>query len=76
MALDHGVQPIDQCLTQWGISNTDVIRALPQQQLTFKMLQKARKGRRLTPHIQHKILVSLQALRPQQKLTIKDLFNY
>jgi len=72
---DLGVQPIDALLTSWEKSNADVVSASTKQ-LTHKMVQKARKGRRLTPHIQYKILSAMHTLKPDAGLTLKDLFNY
>ena len=72
---DLGVQPIDALLISWEKSNADVV-SVSTRQLTHKMVQKARKGRRLTPNIQSKILSAVQTLKPDLGLTIKDLFNY
>jgi hypothetical protein len=72
---DLGVQPIDALLTSWEKSNADVV-SVSTKQLTHKMVQKARKGRRLTSHIQYKILSAMNALKPDAGLTLKDLFNY
>ncbi len=70
-----GVQPLDSQITRLNLSETEIIKASTRQ-LTFKMLQKGRKGRRLTPNAQHKILEALHALKPDEHLTLKDLFNY
>lgn len=66
--------PIDAVMTQRGISNAALVEASTKQ-LTFKMVQKARKGKRLTPNVQRKILSALQALDPAGKWTLKRLFN-
>lgn len=72
---DLGVQPIDALLTGWDVSNAQVVSASTKQ-LSHKMVQKARKGRRLTPHAQYKILAALNTLKPDAGRTLKDLFNY
>lgn len=70
-----GSQPLDDLMHRLEISNTDLVRASTEQ-LNFKMVQKGRKGRRLTPNIQKKILRALQTLRPDQPWTLQSLFNY
>ena len=72
---EFGVQPIDQLMVKEGLSNTDLVEASTQQ-LTHKMVAKARNGRRLTTNIKNKILVSVKSLRPQLTITFKELFNY
>jgi hypothetical protein len=72
---DLGVQPLDEVMTRLGLSNADLVKASTEQ-LSFKMMQKARKGRRLTPNIQRKIINALQKLPASQGLTLKDIFNY
>ena len=72
---DLGPQPIDTLLTTWGKSNADVV-SVSTKQLSHKMVQKARKGRRLTPNVQYKILAAITTLKPDAGLTLKDLFNY
>ncbi len=68
-------QPIDALMTKLGLSNADLVSASTEQ-LTFKNVQKARTGRRLTPNIQEKILKALQKLKPELKLARRDLFRY
>lgn len=72
---DPGLQPLDAIMTRLGVTNADVVKASTSQ-LTFKMLHKGRRGRRLTPNVQHKILEAFHALRPDEKFTLKDFFNY
>ena len=73
--MDLGVQPIDELMTRLGLTNADLVKASAQM-LTFKMVQKARKGRRLTLNVQQKILNAIRAARPENNITFKDLFNY
>ena len=72
---NYGPQPIDALMSERGLSNADIVRASTEQ-LTFKMVQKARKGRRLTPNIQNKILEAVRTVCPDQNFALKDLFNY
>ncbi len=75
MAIEHGVQPIDALMNALALSNADVVAASTRQ-LSFKAMQKGRKGRILTPNMQIKILEALRTLKPERNLTLKDLFNY
>ncbi len=50
-------------MTELGLSNADLVKASTEQ-LTFKMVQKARKGKLLTPNVQNKILAALKTLVP------------
>ena len=68
-------QPLDDIMTQLGLSNADLVHASTEQ-LSFKMVNKGRKGRRLTLNIQQKILMALLKVKPELKLGKKDLFRY
>ena len=72
---DLGPQPIDSLMTRLGLSNADLVR-FSTLQLSFKMVQKARKGRRLTSKAKTKILNALHLALPEQKFAHRDLFNY
>ncbi len=71
-----GPQPLDALLEKLQLSNTNVVEALPAQQLSHKMVQKGRNGRRISINIQNKILKALNGLHPDQKFKLNDLFNY
>jgi len=73
--LEYGPQPVDGILKSRGISNADLVGASTRQ-LTHKVVQKARKGRRLTPNAQAKIAEALSALCPGETFMPRDLFNY
>ena len=75
MEKELGPQPLDEVLTRLGLSNADLVAASTEQ-LTHKMVQKGRKGRRLTPNVQMKILKALNHLKPDPKFSVKQLFNY
>jgi len=70
-----GSQPLDALMEKLGLSNVDLVQASTEQ-LTFKMVNKGRKGRRLTRNIQNKILAALHSARPDYPLALDDLFNY
>ena len=70
-----GTQPLDGLMTQLGLSNHDLVEA-SDEQLTHKMVQKGRKGRRLSPNIKTKILNALHAAVSDRKFAHRDLFNY
>jgi hypothetical protein len=76
-----GTQPLDAILLEHSISNHDVVAAstVP---MTHKAVQRARKGRRLTIHMQRRIVVAVNKAAtvkgspPEQEWTLKDLFSY
>lgn len=72
---DLGVQPLDALMIKHGLTN-HVLVAASTEQLSHKVVQKARKGRRLTPKAKTKILSALQLALPEQKFAHRDLFNY
>ena len=73
--MELGPQPLDALMIQWEITNTDLVSASTQQ-LTHKMVAKGRSGRRLTANVQNKILAAFKIVRPEQTVTLKELFNY
>jgi len=73
--MDYGFQPLDEVMTRLGLSNADLVKASTQM-LTFKMVNKGRKGKRLTPNIQQKILNAIRTAKPEEKIALNDLFNY
>ena len=70
---NNTVQPLDVLMTQLGLTNAQLVHASTAQ-LSFKMVQKARKGRRLSPNIQTKILTALLTIKPDLNLRPQDLF--
>lgn len=72
---ERGVQPLDALLNESGIANAALVAASTRQ-LSFKAVQKGRRGRHLTPNMKHKILDALRVLKPERNLALKDLFNY
>lgn len=69
------IQPLDALMTKLGLTNAQLVNASTEQ-LSFKMVQKARRGRRLSPHIQEKVLTALLAVKPDLTLRRRDLFRY
>jgi hypothetical protein len=74
MERNLGEQPIKQIIEQHNLKSSDLISASTEN-ITYKMLSRAYKGRRLNPSIQQKICNSLNNATGKIFL-IKDLFNY
>lgn len=76
-----GIQPLDAILTGLGLGNHALVAASPQP-LTHKAVQRARKGRRLTPHMQRRIAEALlraaasAGRAPESPWTPRELFSY
>lgn len=71
---DFGEQPIAKILALYGLKANDLV-ASSTEQITHKMINRAVKGRLLTPNVQLKILNAVnKAAGKQYQLT--DLFNY
>ena len=83
--LDLGPQPLGALMERWKLSNNDLVEASPEQ-LTFKQIQRAKSGRRLTLKMMMKVARSLNiaiwnGLPKAEKETFveylhKDIFNY
>jgi len=69
-----GEQPIAGIIAAYGLKHSDLV-AHSKEQLTHKMVARAVKGRRLTEHMQVKILNALNDVTGK-KYSLKDLFNY
>lgn len=74
-ANDLGTQRLDALMTKHGLSNHALVEASAEQ-LSHKVVQKARKGRRLTSRAKTKILSALHSALPEKKFAHRDLFNY
>ena len=72
---DLGIQPLDALMAKHGLTN-HLLVAASTEQLSHKVVQKARKGRRLTFKAKTKILNAVHAALPEQKFAHRDLFNY
>ena len=71
---DMGEQPIARIMAARGLTPRDLV-ARSTEQITFKMVARACKGRRLTPHIKAKILNALNACTGTTH-TMEQLFTY
>ncbi|MEN8253882.1 MAG: hypothetical protein ABFR33_00280 [Verrucomicrobiota bacterium] len=74
--MNVGVQPLDAIMAEKEIKNHDLVAAMPPGFINHKQVQKARKGRRLTPHMQEKILEALNAVVAPESYAFEDIFNY
>ena len=74
MENEFGPQPIDVIMQENGLDNHAIVAASTEQ-ITHKMVAKARSGRFLSMRIRQKILRAInKALNGE--LTLKQLFNY
>jgi len=71
---DLGEQPIAKIMALHELKAHDLV-AYSTEQITHKMVNRAVKGRRLTPAVQSKILNALNKASKKDYL-LKDLFNY
>lgn len=53
--LDLGDQPLNEMMEKWELSNQDLVNASTEQ-LTYKQVQRARTGRRLTMKMMFKVM--------------------
>ncbi|MCK5288401.1 MAG: hypothetical protein KAJ79_05010 [Candidatus Omnitrophica bacterium] len=74
LELNLGEQPIRQIMLEHNLKPHDLVEASTEQ-LTHRMVARASKGRRLSPHIQIKLLNVLNKA-VNKTYTLKDLFNY
>jgi len=74
--MNVGVQPLDAIMLEKEIKNHDLVAAMPAGFINHKQVQKARKGRRLTIHMQEKIHEALNAACAPEEYAFKDLFTY
>lgn len=76
-----GPQPLDAILAEHSLGNHDIVSA-SEQPLTHKAVQRARKGRRLTKHMQRRVTIAvnkaiaLQGNEEARDWKIAELFNY
>ena len=72
--LDLGEQPLARIMAERGLKSHDLVTASTEQ-ITHKMVARACKGRRLTLHVQAKIVRAFN-LAAGAHCTGGDLFNY
>ena len=73
--LEYGEQPLNGLMQELGLENADLVGASTEQ-LTFKMVAKARRGRYLSIGVRLKILRALQKATKNPSYTLTQLFNY
>lgn len=73
--IENGIQPLDTLLNELKLKNSDLVEK-SSEQLSHKVVAKARKGRRLTINAKHKILNALNTVQTQKIYKLKDIFNY
>ena len=71
---EFGAQPIDRIMIELQLSNHDLVAASTEQ-ITHKMLSKARRGRWLSMKVRCKIMRALNKLSDEE-YKVKELFNY
>ena len=71
---DLGEQPIAGIISEKNLKSHDIVNASTEQ-ITYKMISRAVKGRRLLPKVQNKILRAINSLTENQ-YSLKDIFNY
>ena len=69
-----GPQPVADIMDRLELKASDLVAASTEH-LTHKMVARARKGRRLTRNVQHKLLRALNRAS-DQTFELRDLFNY
>lgn len=69
-----GEQPIARIMSERGMKAGDLVKASTEQ-ITYKMVSRACKGRRLTPHVQVKIRNALNAATGCA-YSLGELFTY
>lgn len=69
-----GPQPLAQIMAEHSLKSHDLVAASAEQ-ITHKMVTRACKGRRLTPHVQAKIRNALNAATGKH-YALPDLFTY
>jgi len=74
--MNVGVQPLDAIMTEKGIKNHDLVAIAPPGFINHKQVQKARKGRRLTMHMQQKMLDTLNIYSAPESYEWEQLFTY
>ena len=74
LELNLGEQPIRQIMLEHNLKPHDLVEASTEQ-LTHRMVARAGKGRRLSPHIKIKVLNALNKAA-NKAYVLKELFNY
>jgi len=74
-----GVQPMDVLMAEKEMPNHELLAA-SKEPMTHKAVQRARKGRRLTKHMQRRMVEAFNTAMKQrgaeESFTLDQLFNY
>ncbi len=74
-----GVQPLDALMTAHEVDNHALVAA-SKEPMTHKAVQRARKGRKLTPHMQRRMVAAFNEVLKQrgseESHPLRELFNY
>lgn len=74
-----GAQPLDAIMREHGLDNHDLVELRPVD-LSHKAVQRARKGRRLTPRMKLRITEVINAALKKRAIercyATRELFNY
>jgi hypothetical protein len=74
-----GPQPLDAIMREHGLENHDLVELRPVD-LSHKAVQRARKGRRLTPRMKLRVTEvlnqALQLRNIEKRYATRELFNY
>lgn len=73
--MNLGVQPLDRIMRELLLQDEDLVNKSTDN-LTFRMVAKGRKGRRIKARNQLRILRALNDCSPEKKFTHEDIFNY
>ena len=76
LEMNVGTQPLDAIMTEKKISNNDLVAIAPPGFITHKQIQKGRKGRRLTMHMQQKVMDALNIYSKPESYEWEALFTY
>lgn len=69
-----GEQPIAKIMAEHGLKSQQLV-SVSTEQITHKMVSRACKGRKLTRHVQFKVLNALNKATGKT-YSLKELFNY
>jgi len=75
VAYNLGAQPLDRLMEETGLTNHALVAASGES-LTHKVVNKARKGRRLTRRTQEKVVRALHRATGNATWTREAVFNY
>ncbi len=74
-----GAQPLDALMTEHAVNNHDLVAASTEP-MTHKAVARARKGRKLTPRMQRRMVTAFNVVLQQRgtelSFTLPQLFNY